>query len=200
MSFLRRALLVAVVGVVGWTVLVFVQVSSAADRAIDNRTLVFDEQSAVVVLGAAQYNGEPSPVLRSRLDTAFAVHGGLADAVIVTTGSNQPGDEFTEGFAGYAYLRERGVPEDELVVVVDGGDTWETMLAVAGQLGEGDRNVVLVTDPYHARRTAETAREVGLDPVVVAASDATSWSRRFRETGAVALGRLIGFRRLSILR
>jgi vancomycin permeability regulator SanA len=66
---------------------------------------------AVVVLGAAQYNGRPSPVLQARLDHALELYeAGQADAVIVT-GGKQAGDQFTEAFSGYDYLKGEGVPE-----------------------------------------------------------------------------------------
>ena len=67
---------------------------------------------AIVVLGAAQYDGEPSPVLAARLDHAEALwREGLAP-IVVTTGSNLPGDRFTEGYAGYEYLRFAGIPDE----------------------------------------------------------------------------------------
>lgn len=179
-----------------WLVVVFVQVTEAATSA-QSRTADGD---AIVVLGAAQYNGTPSPVLERRLDTALELWRDDAAPKIVTTGSNQPGDVFTEGFAAFTYLRNSGVSEDEITVIVDGGDTYESLLATANQLEEGERRVVIVTDAYHARRSAEIATEVGLDAAVVAAGDDTSFRRRAQETVAVAAGRLISYRRLSTLR
>ena len=76
-----------------WLGVVFVQVTTAANDA-QNATA---EGDAIVVLGAAQYNGEPSPVLERRLDTAFSLWSDGAADQIVTTGANQPGDTFTEG-------------------------------------------------------------------------------------------------------
>jgi len=75
-----------------------VWIASGADEAREGA-------DAAVVLGAAQYDGEPSPVLAARLDRAFELYDAELVAVIVTTGSNQPGDRFTQGFAGYDYLR-----------------------------------------------------------------------------------------------
>lgn len=182
--------------VVVWLGVVFMQVSTAANDA-QNATA---EGDAIVVLGAAQYNGEPSPVLERRLDTAFSLWSDGAADQIVTTGANQPGDTFTEGFAAFTYLRNQGVGEDRIVVVTDGGDTYESLLAAANQLSATDDSIVIVTDAYHARRSQEIAVEIGLDAEVVASSDDTSLSRRSRETVAVALGRLVSFRRLSAWR
>ena len=84
-----------------WLVVVFVQVSISASQS-QGRVADGD---AIVVLGAAQYNGTPSPVLEARLDTAFTLWSDGAADQIVTTGSNQPGDTFTEGFAAFTRMR-----------------------------------------------------------------------------------------------
>lgn len=195
----RRIVLFGVVpiGLIGviYLFIVFLAVTGAADDS-QSATASGD---AIVVMGAAQYNGRPSPVFEKRLLTALELWENEAAPMIVTTGANQPGDSFTEGFAGFRYLRDAGVAEDRIVVIVDGGDTYESLLATANQLDPGAA-VVVVTDPYHARRSAEVADEVGLDATVVAASSDAGFSRRLRETAAVAIGRIIGYRRLSSLR
>lgn len=191
---LRYAALVGLVVLVGFLIINFFRVTTAANDAI-GATATGD---AIVVLGAAQYNGEPSPVFESRLSTAYELWSSGAAPMIVTTGANQPGDQFTEGFAGFRYLRNRGVSEGDIVVVTDGGDTYESLLATKLQLGNTAR-VILVTDAYHAKRSTEIAEEVGLTPTVVAAGSDTGLSRRLRESVAVALGEIISFRRLSRL-
>ena len=191
----RGSLLLAVFLAI-WVTVVFVQVTMAASES----QRVTAEGDAIVVLGAAQYNGEPSRVLERRLNTAFSLYSDGAADQIVTTGANQPGDTFTEGFAAFRYLRNQGVLEDSIVVVTDGGDTYESLLAAANQLSDGHRSVVIVTDPYHALRSKEIAAEVGLSATVVAASNDASLRRRAGETAAVAIGRLLSFRRLSAWR
>lgn len=155
---------------------------------------------AIVVLGAAQYNGEPSGALRGRLDHALVLYEERVAPVIIPTGGGLPGDVTTEGLAGYAYLRERGVPEEAILPEVGAGNTYEALSAAAVILRErGLARAVLVSDPYHNRRLEGIAREVGLDAGVSptgAPSDAFSLAR---ETLAVAAGRLIGFRRLAAL-
>jgi len=185
--------LVFLVLVVGWFASSFVQVTTAA-RDAQGRVASGD---AIVILGAAQYNGEPSPVLERRLNTALALWEESAAPRIVTTGANQPGDTFTEGFAAFRFLRRAGVAEDQIIVIVDGGDTYESLLATKNQLPVGGRNVVLVTDAYHARRSERIADEVGLDATVVAAGDDTSFDRLLRESLAVSVGRLTSYRRIS---
>ncbi len=167
------------------------------------RTSMADEArpvDAIVVLGAAQYDGRPSPVLEARLQHALDLwEQGLAD-VIVTTGSNQEGDRFTEGFAGYEYLRNRGVPDDRLLVVVDGSDTWEQFTATAAVLRERDRSsVLIVSDPYHSYRAERIADDVGLEAYASPTDTGSSFRQLARETAAVSVGRLIGFRRVSNL-
>src|SRR5690606_27720941 len=104
---------------------------------------------AIVVLGAAQYDGRPSPVLQARLDRAYELYRAGVAPLIVTTGANQEGDRFTEGYVGFDYLRNRGVPEDDLLVITDGVNTWEELSATANQLRPlGLDRVVLVSDGY----------------------------------------------------
>jgi uncharacterized SAM-binding protein YcdF (DUF218 family) len=155
------------------------------------------EADAVVVLGAAQYDGRPSPVLRDRLDHAHELYDdGLVD-VIVVTGGKQAGDQFTEAQAGYLYLRQQRVPEEDLLLEVQGTNTWESLAATARFLRRLDlTNVVLVTDGYHALRVDAIADELGLDASVSPSQRGGSPRQLVQETGAVAVGRILGFRRL----
>lgn len=155
---------------------------------------------AIVVLGAAQYDGRPSPVLKARLDRAFDLYEEGIAPRIVTTGANREGDRFTEGFVGYEYLRGRGVPEDDIIVITDGVNTWEELSATARQLRPlGLDKVVLVSDGYHALRLAHTADELGLDASVARTDGTATFRQLARETAAVSLGRIIGYRRLADL-
>ncbi|MEM7286859.1 MAG: YdcF family protein [Actinomycetota bacterium] len=167
-----------------------------ASRADDARPV-----DAIVVLGAAQYDGRPSPVLEARLDAALSLYEEGMAPVIVTTGSNQEGDRFTEGFTGFTYLRDQGVPESDLRIVVDGTNTFEELSATANVLrdeGLGEQ-VLLVSDPYHALRAVEIAREVGLEAWFSPTDLDSSFRQLVRETAGVSLGRLVGFRRVSNL-
>lgn len=153
---------------------------------------------AIIVLGAAQYDGEPSPVFQGRLDHAYSLWDEGTAPLIVTTGSNQPGDRVTEGFAGFEYLRFEGVPETALLVITDGASTWEQLVATARQLRQRDLDsVVLVSDPYHALRLTQIADEVGLHASVSSTDGTTSIRNLARETAAVSLGRILGYRRVD---
>ncbi len=153
---------------------------------------------AIVVLGAAQYNGTPSPVFAARLDHARQLWSDGIAGLIVTTGSKQAGDTFTEGFAGFNYLLLSGVPESDLLVITDGSSTWEQLAATSRQLAVRDLNsVILVSDPYHALRLHQIASEVGLESKISPTSSGSSLRQMLRETAAVSLGRILGYRRVD---
>lgn len=121
----------------------------------------------VVVLGASQFDGRPSEILQARLDHARTL---LEDEVaprIVTVGGQQPGDRFTEAEAGVRYLHDRGVPMSRLLAVPKGGDTLESMRALADVMEEHDwSTAVIVTDPWHELRSRKMATDSGIDAVV----------------------------------
>ena len=157
---------------------------------------------AIVVFGAAQYNGRPSPVLRARLDhTAALYKRGLSDVVVVTGGS-QPGDVATEASASARYLKQEGVPERALLREVRGRDSWQSLAAAANFLKQRDRTkVLLVSDPFHSARVEAMADELGLDayvsPTRTSPIGGVEEVRHLsREAVAVAAGRVVGFRRL----
>lgn len=127
--------------------------------ARDDRTPV----DAILVLGAAQYNGTPSPVYRARLDHAKDLFDAGVAAEVVTVGGNQAGDRTTEGAAGKAYLADQGLPAAALTAVPTGDDTLASLRAAATVIdGKGWHTVVLVTDPAHAYRASRMARDLGL--------------------------------------
>ena len=126
---------------------------------LDSRAKV----DAIVVLGAAQFDGRPSPIFRARLDHAKALYDDGVGGVVITVGGNREGDRFTEAAAGARYLRSSGVPSSAVAEVGEGSDTLTSLAAVAALVQERswDR-VVLVTDPWHSYRARVMARDVGL--------------------------------------
>jgi uncharacterized SAM-binding protein YcdF (DUF218 family) len=154
---------------------------------------------AIVVLGAAQYDGEPSPVFRGRLDHAALLYEqGRADRVLVL-GAGQPGDRFTEAEAGMAYLVEQGVPADAIWPVPEGHTTLESLEAAAPVLFDaGLASAFLVSDPWHNARVERMAGDLGIDGHASATwqSAATSQETRLqgyvRETFAYLYYRVFG--------
>lgn len=118
---------------------------------------------AIVVLGAAQYAGRPTPLLANRLDHArLVLRQGVAPRII-TVGGKRPGDSVTEAQAGVRYLRGRGVRAGRLVAVPTGSDTWTSVQAVAAVCQQrGWASVTIVSDPAHVARAAAMARRLGL--------------------------------------
>ncbi len=156
---------------------------------------------AIIVLGAAQYGGQPSPVLEERLDHALALYEEGIAPLIVLTGGNQEGDDFTEANTGYRYLLAQGVPTDALELEDQGTSTWDSLKAVhAVVLPARTDRVVLVTDDYHAYRVEQIAQANGLDATVSPSDSRLSRSAELRqlvrETVAVSIGRIIGHDRL----
>lgn len=149
----------------------------------------------IVVMGAAQYNGDPSPVLEARLDHALELYRqGLAPVIIVTGGS-QPGDIYTEAGASEQYLINRGVPPGAILSEATGRDTWASMQNVARVTSNTDIDTLLVvSDGFHLFRSERMAEAVGFDAYSSAATNspiepwsASEFSYVIRETGAVVV-------------
>jgi uncharacterized SAM-binding protein YcdF (DUF218 family) len=130
--------------------------------------------AAIVVLGAAQYDGRPSPVLRARLDHGVDLwRRGVAPHMIVTGGA-RAGDRSTEAAAGRRYVVARGVPDSAVLLESEGQSTNESLRAVAALLGELRRtappgsvaaaapSAVFVSDPFHMLRVGVLARRYGI--------------------------------------
>src|SRR4051795_9673760 len=87
---------------------------------------------AIVVLGAAQYAGRPSPVLRARLDHALELWNRHLASLLILTGGTGEGDTTSEAAVGRTYVRRHGVPDSAILVESEGRTTSESMKAVAG--------------------------------------------------------------------
>jgi uncharacterized SAM-binding protein YcdF (DUF218 family) len=118
----------------------------------------------IVVLGAAQYNGRPSPVLRARLDHALQLYReGLAPRIVVTGGVGR-GDTTSEATVARNYLINRKVPSRSVIAQPHGRSTQASMTAVAGWLEAAHlKRVILVSDPFHMLRLRMEARRTNLE-------------------------------------
>lgn len=145
-----------------------------------------DRADAIVVLGAAQYDGDPSPVFAGRLDhAALLFEQGRAEQVIVL-GGGQPGDRFTEAEAGGAYLVDKGVPEDAIVPVPEGNTTFESLRAAAPVMRDaGIDSAFLVSDPWHNARVERMAGDLGIDGHASATWRSAATSQETRSEGYV---------------
>lgn len=126
---------------------------------------VIREADAILVLGAAQYNGRPSPVFRARLDHAIALYKRQLAPQIVFTGGVGVGDTLSEGEVARRYALKNGVPESAILVERRGVTSAESITAAAALLRErGLTTVLVVSDSYHMLRADLLARRAGLTP------------------------------------
>jgi uncharacterized SAM-binding protein YcdF (DUF218 family) len=161
---------------------------------IDDRRPV----DAVVVLGAAQYDGNPSSIFAARLKHAVSLYREGMAPLIVTTGGNRSGDVYTEAEAGRRFLIGQGVPAQAVVAVPVGSDTLSSLQAVGKEAARGGwTSALLVSDPWHSLRARQMARDSGLDawtsptrsgPVVQTRETQVRYI--VRETGAMLFYRL----------
>jgi uncharacterized SAM-binding protein YcdF (DUF218 family) len=156
---IRRVLTVVVV-----VVFLIWAVSAAAVLTWSSRDEARPAQ-AIVVLGAAQYAGKPSPVLRARLDHALELWNRHLASLLILTGGTGAGDSTSEAAVGRTYARKHGVPDSAILEENEGRTTSESMRAVAGMLEvRGLQSALLVSDPFHMLRLRILARRFGFTP------------------------------------
>jgi uncharacterized SAM-binding protein YcdF (DUF218 family) len=118
---------------------------------------------AIVVLGAAQYDGRPSPVLKARLDHAIELYERGVAPVIIMTGGQAPGDTVSEAVVSRRYAIREGVPPAAILTERGGMTTVESMEAVSRLMRSRDmETAVMVSDPFHMLRLKLLARQVGI--------------------------------------
>ena len=118
---------------------------------------------AIIVLGAAQYQGRPSPVLRARLDHAIALHRDSLAPVLIFTGGVGVGDTISEAEVGRRYALREGVEDRRIIVETAGLSTEQSMRTVGELMGRrGMSSAVLVSDPFHMLRLRLVAARHGI--------------------------------------
>jgi uncharacterized SAM-binding protein YcdF (DUF218 family) len=196
--YVWRAFVITVVLFAGYVAVTAVQVWLTS-RHSDARPA-----QAVVVMGAAQYDGVPSPDLVARLADAQSLLQRHLAALVVVTGYKEPGDRYTEAYASDTWLVDHGLAADE-IIEVGGSDSWANLSEAADALHQrGLDKVLIVTDGFHEDRCLAIATDVGLQawPVPVDDSPISGWSvvpYFAKETLGVAVGRVVGYSRLHDL-
>jgi len=150
---------------------------------------------AIVVLGAAQYDGRPSPVLKARLDHAVLLWARHLAPRLVLTGGMGDGDTTSEAAVGRRYAVKHGIPDSAIMVETRGRTTAVSMQRVAEMLDSlPRREVILVSDPFHMLRLSILARRFGLSPrssptrtSPISASATESWRYALSESVKVPL-------------
>ncbi|MEX1105331.1 MAG: YdcF family protein [Ilumatobacteraceae bacterium] len=157
---------------------------------------------AIVVMGAAQYDGTPSPQLQARLDHVLQLWPQGLAPVVVVTGGKQPLDRFTEADASAQYLIDNGVPPEAILRETEGQNSYDSLAGVQRLLADvGLSRVLLVSDPFHSLRIRLTAEELGMEAFVSPTRTSpvqgrAAFVRELKEAAGVALGRVVSFRRL----
>jgi len=181
---------VVLLSALGWCIWVYFQIERYA----------YEDQAApadvICVFGAAEYAGRPSPVLRARLDHALALYEHSIAPVVLTLGGSAPGDTYSEGQVGQAYLLSNGVPLKAIIAETQSRTTEEQAkrLAVIARTN-GYRRVVIVSDPAHLFRIREMCAREGLAvltsprPQIAAVGSASEWNQIWHEIVAYTLWR-----------
>ncbi len=158
--YLRRRVILGAVGAI--LLLWLVSVGAVLTWALEDDARKAD---AIVVMGAAQYQGKPSPVLRERLDHALALwQRGLAPRMVLTGGAGE-GDTISEAAASRAYVMSHGVPDSAILLENDGRTSAQSLRAAVDMLHERElRTAIVVSDPFHMLRLEVLGRRYGIDP------------------------------------
>ena len=181
---------VAFLCALGWCVWVYFQIERYA----------YEDQAApadvICVFGAAEYAGRPSPVLRARLDHALALYEHSIAPVVLTLGGSAPGDTYSEGQVGLAYLMANGVPQKAIIAETQSRTTEEqAKRIVVIARTNGYHRVVIVSDPAHLFRIREICAREGMAvltsprPQVAAVGSASEWQQVWHEIVAYTLWR-----------
>lgn len=201
MRFLRRHPLFTLAGLVVALVvgaLVFSAVTVWREAHHDDASDL-ERVDAIVVLGAAQYDGTPSPVFEGRLDHAALLYEQDRADVVFVLGANLPGDRTTEAEAGREYLIGHGVPSGSLVALPLGNTSYTSLRAVARAMRDrGLSSAFLVSDPWHNARIERMASDLGIEGYAsatwtsAARTEETRLSGYVRETFAYLYYRVAG--------
>lgn len=154
-------------GAIGWLVFagVTIWVATVALILLAGATPVIRQADAIVVLGAAQYNGKPSPVLQARLDYGISLYKKKLAPRMIFTGGVGVGDTLSEGEVSRRYAEKMGVPASAIMVEREGVTSAESVAAAAALMRDAKlRTALVVSDSYHMLRVELLARRAGIQP------------------------------------
>ncbi|MEW6059832.1 MAG: YdcF family protein [Actinomycetota bacterium] len=183
----------------GVAVLVGVTFGAVWRAAHEDDASQIERVDAIVVLGAAQYDGQPSPVFAARLEQARLLYRQHRAGTVIVLGGSRAGDISTEAHAGRGYLLRQGLPSDAVVAEPVGRTTYESLRAAAAYMKDhGMRTAFLVSDPWHNLRIKRMASDLGIEGYVsatwhsAARSEPTRLQGYVRETFAYLHYRVFG--------
>src|SRR3989442_1136950 len=150
---------------IGLAITAFVVAVAVLTVRIERQSQRDEAQAAdvILVLGAAEYRGRPSPVLRARLDHALELYKKKMAPILITTGGAGGDPDYTEGGVGRSYLIEHDVPSEAIIVEPE-GETTAHSIAAAGEIMErmGLKSCILVSDGYHIYRAKKMLESGGI--------------------------------------
>jgi len=159
--WIARLLLVAALLVAGYLIFVSSQIVAESSKQDLHRA------DAIVVFGAAQYDGHPSPVFRARLDHAFELFQQHLAPVVLTTGGSGSDPSFSEGGVGHDYLVHRGIPESSVIAETQATDTVQSAKRLAVIMRENHMSsCIAVSDAYHVFRVRNLLEREGISVYV----------------------------------
>jgi vancomycin permeability regulator SanA len=199
-GFVRRHPIISVLSILLFSVLGILVATAVAvwNAAHTDDARRIDHADVIVVLGAAQYNGRPSPVFEGRLKQAALLYQEDRSPRVLVLGSNQPGDMTTEADAGRDFLIAEGLPANAVFADPRGHTTYESLEAAARFMKERDlHSAFLVSDPWHNLRIKRMAGDLGIQAYAsatwhsAARSEGTRFTGYVRETFAYLYYRLL---------
>ncbi|MBZ5704052.1 MAG: YdcF family protein [Acidobacteriia bacterium] len=173
--WLLRLVALAALAVLAW----FASICLAIVRQASQQEV--HPADAIVVFGAAEYAGRPSPVYRARLDHAFDLFKRGVAPVVITTGGAGADPSFSEGGVGHDYLMKRGIPEANVIAETQGSDTARSAERVGVILRTNHmRSCIAVSDEYHVFRIQKLLEHEGVQVYVAPRPDSrphSVWQR-----------------------
>ena len=192
--FLRSVFTIALATVLAMFLYLVVIATTVVWAGSHNSTRNAD---VIVVMGAAQYDGVPSPLLESRLTHALHLWNAKRAPIIAVTGGKRAGDRFTEAATSRRWLTDRGVPATSIVSEESGRSTWQSLENLSPVLVQVNvKSVIAVSSSWHVERVALSLRELGFTTSSSAPASTTSREtlvKTSKEVAGIAVGRLIGF-------
>ena len=192
--FLRSAFTIALATALAMFLYVVIIATAVMWTGSHNTTKNAD---VIVVMGAAQYDGVPSPLLESRLAQVLELWKAKRAPLIAVTGGKRAGDRFTEAATSRRWLTDSGVPASSIVSEESGTSTWQSLENLSPVLTQANaRTVIAVSSSWHVERVALSLRELGFTTSSSAPARAAgreALAKTAKEVAGVAIGRIIGF-------
>ena len=140
-----------------WVAVIYLQITRQAGQDESHPA------DAIVVFGAAEYSGRPSPIYKARLDHAYTLFKSGLAPLIITTGGAARDPSFSEGEVGRDYLVARGVPDRDIIAETQSADTSQSAARIANILrANGFHNCLAVSDGYHMFRVKQMLKREGV--------------------------------------